>query len=267
MAFDPATGQVLLFGGQSASGFMSDTWTWDGTDWTPMADLGSTPPPMRDAVITQAGPNGLLLVGGTMQGGKAVSGEWFWDGAAWYRMDALGYSHPRPGAAAAYDSNTEIAVWYGGADTASQELELLPLPAANPWLPGLDPLNTDRYSLEIYDFAVAVPQSASVSQVAVKIVGGGIGAGGPGTDVYIQRADGGWDYVGGHGSGPRFCPKDPVDPVQCESDRTVTATYASSAYLVNGHIRLSVSPDTPSSAGARSLQATDYVEVKVNYLP
>lgn len=267
MAFDPATGQVLLFGGQGANGYLSDTWTWDGTDWTPMADLGSTPPPMRDAVLFRAGPNGLILVGGTMSGGKPVSGEWFWDGAAWYHLDGLGYSHPRPGAAAAYDSNTETAIWFGGVDTAAQELELLPVPAVGPWSPGIDPFNPDRYSVEIYDFAVAVPQGATVSQTSLTVVGGGLGAGGPGTDVYIQRADGVWDYVGGHGSGPRFCPKDPVDPAQCLVDRTVSVTYPSSTYLVNGHVRLAVSSATTSSDSVRSLQSTDYLEVKIGYLP
>ena len=33
MAYDPATGQLVLFGGYDG-GFLDDTWTWNGTTWT-----------------------------------------------------------------------------------------------------------------------------------------------------------------------------------------------------------------------------------------
>jgi hypothetical protein len=35
MAYDDATGTVVLFGGETAAGtYLNDTWTWDGTTWT-----------------------------------------------------------------------------------------------------------------------------------------------------------------------------------------------------------------------------------------
>ena len=34
MAFDAANGSVVLFGGQSRTRSLDDTWTWDGTAWT-----------------------------------------------------------------------------------------------------------------------------------------------------------------------------------------------------------------------------------------
>lgn len=33
MAFDTATGQLILFGGNSNGTFLNDTWNWDGTNW------------------------------------------------------------------------------------------------------------------------------------------------------------------------------------------------------------------------------------------
>ena len=33
MAYDAASGQVVLFGG-GGHAWLGDTWTWDGTDWT-----------------------------------------------------------------------------------------------------------------------------------------------------------------------------------------------------------------------------------------
>src|SRR5207249_2022981 len=43
MAYDAATGNVVLFGSFSAPG---DTWTWDGWTWTTQAPARS-PPPQR----------------------------------------------------------------------------------------------------------------------------------------------------------------------------------------------------------------------------
>ena len=34
MAYDAAHGQIVLFGGRNDGGNFSDTWVWDGTNWT-----------------------------------------------------------------------------------------------------------------------------------------------------------------------------------------------------------------------------------------
>ena len=46
MAYDPAIGQVLLFGGQSSSGNLGDSWAWNGTTWAQLAP--TTSPSARD---------------------------------------------------------------------------------------------------------------------------------------------------------------------------------------------------------------------------
>ena len=43
MAYDPATGNMILFGGANNSGFFGDTWTWDGTTWTQQSPANSPP--------------------------------------------------------------------------------------------------------------------------------------------------------------------------------------------------------------------------------
>ena len=37
MAYDAATGTVVLFGGLGGHGDLGDTWTWNGTTWTQQA--------------------------------------------------------------------------------------------------------------------------------------------------------------------------------------------------------------------------------------
>src|SRR5438552_1421826 len=34
MTYDQASGQLVLFGGNSGFGALSDTWVWNGTTWT-----------------------------------------------------------------------------------------------------------------------------------------------------------------------------------------------------------------------------------------
>ncbi|MGA3149423.1 MAG: kelch repeat-containing protein, partial [Acidimicrobiales bacterium] len=43
MAYDPATGNMVLFGGEGRSAFLNDTWTWDGSTWTAQSPAASPP--------------------------------------------------------------------------------------------------------------------------------------------------------------------------------------------------------------------------------
>ena len=45
MAYDPATGNMVLFGGDGSSGYLGDTWTWNGITWTERPPA----PPLRPA--------------------------------------------------------------------------------------------------------------------------------------------------------------------------------------------------------------------------
>src|ERR1700722_7006027 len=43
MAYDPATGDVLLFGGSGSDGLSDETWTWDGSTWTEQSPADMPP--------------------------------------------------------------------------------------------------------------------------------------------------------------------------------------------------------------------------------
>src|SRR5262249_9816266 len=66
MAYDPASHQLLLFGGgaTTGTGFSNQTWTWNGTTWTLLHP--STSPPAREdtGLVYDAATKTVLLFAG-----------------------------------------------------------------------------------------------------------------------------------------------------------------------------------------------------------
>ncbi len=64
MAYDAANGSVVLFGGQTRSHTLNDTWIWDGSGWTQAHP--ATSPPALDNVQMAYDPvsHDVLLIGG-----------------------------------------------------------------------------------------------------------------------------------------------------------------------------------------------------------
>ena len=43
MTYDPASGKVIMFGGFDGTGYLNDTWMFDGISWTRIATRLSPP--------------------------------------------------------------------------------------------------------------------------------------------------------------------------------------------------------------------------------
>jgi hypothetical protein len=75
---DPATGnaEVLLFGGDTGTTKLGDTWLWDGTKWT-QATYATSPAARAQASIGVL--NGtVVLFGGVDANGKTLGDTWTW---------------------------------------------------------------------------------------------------------------------------------------------------------------------------------------------
>ncbi len=81
MADDPATGQVLLFGGAtSGTASADDTWEWSGSTWVPLAPATSPTARGGAAMAYDASTGQLLLFGGATSPAVDVYDTWEWTG-------------------------------------------------------------------------------------------------------------------------------------------------------------------------------------------
>lgn len=91
MAWDPVRNVIVLFGGRidgTGSFYQSDTWTWNGSNWTLVANTGPT---AREGVALAWDPvftgGRLVLFGGLGAGGNR-NDTWVWDGTMWTPVTA-----------------------------------------------------------------------------------------------------------------------------------------------------------------------------------
>jgi len=86
MAYDPALGQVELFGGESPDGEVASPWAYNGSTWVGQSPAAN--PPFRVAASMDYDPtdNGLVLFGGESSfSGSSVFGDTW----AFYDEEAL----------------------------------------------------------------------------------------------------------------------------------------------------------------------------------
>jgi hypothetical protein len=117
MAFDPGTGQMVLFGGVEQGGTRSDeTFTYNGTSWTTQSTAQS-PSGRSGASMAYDPATGQMVLFGGQESGGGASGETFtYDGTTWTKSSLAESPSERDEAAMAFDPETGQMVLFGGAD-------------------------------------------------------------------------------------------------------------------------------------------------------
>ncbi len=114
MAYDPAAGSVLLFGGlvigSQGLNALDDTWSWSGTRWTELHPSAS-PPGLSGALLGYDPATGsLVLTGGDVSTPEGQLEEtdttWVWNGSTWSAEAAAGIPRSQRPTAIATDSAT-----------------------------------------------------------------------------------------------------------------------------------------------------------------
>jgi hypothetical protein len=95
MTYDAASGRVIVFGGFDGSGYLNDTWVFDGITWTQVAT--ETPPPARAAAqMAYDGVTHQVVLFGGYDGSNYLGDTWLWDGTASQWTQAAPVHHPTP---------------------------------------------------------------------------------------------------------------------------------------------------------------------------
>jgi Fibronectin type III domain/Galactose oxidase, central domain len=113
MVYDPATSNVVLFGGQDPTPYYGDTWTWNGTTWTKKSP--ATSPSARDgaSMVYDAATGNVLLFGG-FSGSARLNDTWSWNGTTWTQLHPGTSPTIRAYASMVYDPATGNVVLFGG---------------------------------------------------------------------------------------------------------------------------------------------------------
>jgi hypothetical protein len=146
LTYDPATSQMVLFGGENTAGQadgLSDTWLWNGSSWRqvddhdgalagcgvsyPTANTCPSSPDGRVGTAVAYDPSiGRLVVFGGMNrfGSPEYDDTWVWNGRAWQQVDDVsdpdctssctGAPQARDALAIADDAATDQLVMFGG---------------------------------------------------------------------------------------------------------------------------------------------------------
>ncbi|HTT34832.1 MAG TPA: hypothetical protein VMH78_03050 [Thermoplasmata archaeon] len=126
IAYDPADGYVLLFGGKDMAGNgLGDTWTFSGGRWTNITSSLTTSPSPRLAanMAYDPGAGGVLLFGGSSSVvfGSATfyNDTWLFSKGAWTQLFPVHAPSPRRDAGMAYDPTEKAVVLFGGTNSGT----------------------------------------------------------------------------------------------------------------------------------------------------
>ena len=119
---DPALNEVIMFGGHSSSGLLSDTWAWTGSAWSQLSPSGS-PPARYDGGLAYSGSssgNDLVLYGGDGASGD-LGDTWTLSGTAWASQSPSATPGPLERFGFSYDPVLHVAFLLDGIDGSNAQ--------------------------------------------------------------------------------------------------------------------------------------------------
>jgi hypothetical protein len=113
-AYDDFNDNVLLFGGQSSSGAdQSETWSWDGTDWTLLSPATVPPARRQHGMAARMDLNDIVMCCG-QSGSTKLSDTFIWNGIDWSLIGTTTAPQTRVAMDMTYDAARQRVVISGG---------------------------------------------------------------------------------------------------------------------------------------------------------
>lgn len=120
MVYDAQRRKVLLFGGWNGDFFgpaLSDTWEWDGQNWTQRQPSTNAPGRFAHSMGYDESRARVVMFGGHPSFlSPPINDTWEWNGTDWGQRFPVNAPSPRSRSAATYDSHRERFVLFGGWD-------------------------------------------------------------------------------------------------------------------------------------------------------
>lgn len=122
MVYDAQRQRLVLFGGLGVSGYLNDTWEYDGVSWTQISTAVS--PPARDAHAMVYDPvrRVTVLFGGYNPGNPYLNDTWEYNGVTWQQVNTPQSPTGRIHHAMAYDSQRRVVVLFGGRSASDPQM-------------------------------------------------------------------------------------------------------------------------------------------------
>ncbi|MEE2886618.1 MAG: kelch repeat-containing protein, partial [Planctomycetota bacterium] len=116
MAYDSIRKQIVLFGGSdNQTGYLNDTWEWNGILWRPVTPATTSPPARQSSsggMVYDKSRRRTLLYGG-WNGGRVVD-TWEYDGNDWSQIMTATTPPARNSHALVHDADRGRTILFGG---------------------------------------------------------------------------------------------------------------------------------------------------------
>ncbi|MDE1819607.1 MAG: PKD domain-containing protein [Euryarchaeota archaeon] len=118
MAFDPATNEVILFGGYNGNNVLGDTWAFKGGQWFQLNPTTSPPALANGVMFWDSATHTIILTQGNQAGGDLGS-TYSFSGGNWTQLYPTTNPTPRDGTMAAAPPGGGLPIMYGGSTNSS----------------------------------------------------------------------------------------------------------------------------------------------------
>jgi hypothetical protein len=110
--------------GSTDTGFVNDTWEWDGTNWSLIVPPNPAPLRVEHAMAYDAARGNVVMFGGIGAGSTVLGDTWIWNGANWQQATSSVSPPARRGYMMCYDPKRQRVVLFGGGWTTNGGSEL-----------------------------------------------------------------------------------------------------------------------------------------------
>ena len=155
LTYDAGHGQAVLFGGFGESGYLNDTWLWNGSNWSQASPANSPSPRAAELMAYDAAQGQVVLFGGLATVSSRLGDTWLWNGSNWTQASPANSPPARASGVMVYDAATSQIVLFGGVNAGGSDIGDTWLWNGTDWTqatPANSPSPRDDYAM-VYDAA------------------------------------------------------------------------------------------------------------------